>query len=266
MADDDRLNELMTQLATHWERHPARRRPPRISVEDGVAIARELHKETDAGTTARAQHARENGLELACAPGCSYCCENIVFVFEAEALAVSRWLEQPENKDAKAWFLSTYAAWRQAVGDVPQRAAAARESNRAEVYAATVREVWEQRVMCAFNRDGACTIYPVRPNHCRTCHALDTPDRCVSTSHEPPRALAFPALEAFLQTSHSLVDATHVALGKRRGIPTPLCETVYRHLRPDERPTATAAPVAIRRNAPCPCGSGRKYKLCCASR
>jgi SEC-C motif domain protein len=35
------------------------------------------------------------------------------------------------------------------------------------------------------------------------------------------------------------------------------------YLAGDPEPDRTAAPAAIGRNAPCPCGSGRKYKRCC---
>ena len=34
--------------------------------------------------------------------------------------------------------------------------------------------VTQRRAMCAFNHEGACSIYPVRPAVCRKAHALDT--------------------------------------------------------------------------------------------
>ena len=34
-------------------------------------------------------------------------------------------------------------------------------------------QAWRMGVLCAFNRDGACLIYGVRPSNCRTAHALD---------------------------------------------------------------------------------------------
>ena len=45
---------------------------------------------------------------------------------------------------------------------------------------AWMTQVLRRGAMCAFNHDGACSIYPVRPAICRKVHALFTSEFCIT--------------------------------------------------------------------------------------
>ena len=255
----------MERLAADWHRGNPDARPRPVSDDDGAAIARLLHEEMDRGTAARADQARENDLVIACEAGCSHCCENIIFVFQAEAIAVAKWLLRSENQAPREHFMAAYPGWRAAVGDAPERAVSAQSRGDRAGFEQAVKDVWSGRVMCAFNRDGVCTVYPVRPNYCRNCHALDHNEYCVSGSQSAPKALEFVPIDDFMRSIRPLTESLHISLGQRKHVSIPLCDAVFHEL---ERALAEVGkqsqPVAnIGRNSPCPCDSGKKYKLCC---
>ena len=266
MKEGHRLAILAEELHDQWERGEGAELP-RVGRDDAGAIARMLHAEMDKGTEARAQFAQVNQLTIACERGCAACCENVVFAFEAEAVAVAQWLCEAGNEDARAWFEESYPRWREAAGDMPERAAAAIAVNRRKPFDDALKEVLNARLMCAFNREGSCTVYPVRPNYCRNCHALDTAEHCAADSEESPTAIQFDPLETFVRRSRPLAQALHVALGRERGVPAPLCEAVHRLLRAGDarRLRDKEMSAKVGRNEPCPCGSGLKYKRCCGA-
>ncbi|HEU5061319.1 MAG TPA: SEC-C metal-binding domain-containing protein, partial [Kofleriaceae bacterium] len=101
-----------------------------------------------------------------------------------------------------------------------------------------------------------CTVYEVRPNVCRGCHALDTAEHCRAGGGDRPTVMEFPPLDDFMARTRPLHIAAHAAL-RGTAAPEPLCDAVHRLL--------AAAPRAAGRNDPCPCGSGRKYKRCCGA-
>jgi len=232
---DKRLRQLFDELISDKGYVSGRRAFPRtLTADDAVAITGELHRELDEATAHRSAASRRMGKPLACAPGCTGCCEELVMVFEPEAMRVARWLAQPEQADAKAAFLAGYAAWKAQVGDAPERLGDLFESGDAAAHLAAHVEQWKRRILCAFNRDGLCTIYDVRPLVCRNAHAVGTAARCYGDSEDPtpPTRVVSAELDAWVERARGGVRAAHHALGGPRQRPAALCEAVYRLLSP----------------------------------
>jgi Fe-S-cluster containining protein len=55
---------------------------------------------------------------------------------------------------------------------------------------------WRKSVLCAFNRGGECSIYPVRPTICRSAHAVDTAAYCTGAAELPAVRVAFANLDS----------------------------------------------------------------------
>jgi hypothetical protein len=223
-----RLEQLIEGLMSSPDHVSGKRPYPReVTRDDAADIAEGLHAQVEAGTTARADAATQQGMKLACAPGCHACCEELVMVTLPEAHAVARWLLRPEHAAAKDAFLARYPAWRAAVGDAPQQIADAGargdRARHAELHVKT-------RALCALNDGGMCQVYEARPITCRTAHALDTPDLCRPHAAElgPPRQLAFVPLDRFVDRARMLLWSAHHALPRgKRMRQVALCEAVY---------------------------------------
>jgi hypothetical protein len=232
-ADDGaRLARLVEQLASDARYASGNKRfPGRVTRGDAAAIAAALAEEVDAGTAARAEAARAQGYRIACESGCNACCEVLVLVYEPEAVAIARWLRQPENAEARGAFLAAFDAWRARVGDLPERLTALFVKGDTAAFDALGVDAWRARVLCAFNRDGRCAIYPVRPLGCRNAHALDTNQRCVA-DQAPAAALAFVPLDDLMKSATRLLRAAHNAMTDRRHAIESVCVAVHRLLTP----------------------------------
>lgn len=226
-----RIAGLVAMLESDPGYMTGRRAFPRtVDPADATLIAERLSDAIDEGTAARDRKAALDGYRLACAPGCSSCCEQLIMVWLPEALRVVELLERPENRAAREAFLAAYPEWRARAGDAPQRVAELTAAGKVDEHRDVLREVWRKRVMCAFNSGGMCTIYEARPNICRGHHALDTSARCRGDATEPPSHLTFVPLDDFLRRAGGLNSALHHALGGARGRTVALCEEVYARL------------------------------------
>jgi hypothetical protein len=229
----DNLHRLIGELLADPAYATGRRSFPRtVSRDDAVGISAIVQREVDRATAAREEAAVSEGVRLACGRGCSYCCEELVLVFEAEALAIARWLARPENTAARARFMEAYPRWRTAVGDAPGALAELLGRGDEPGYRAAHAAQWRRRILCAFNVGGDCSIYPVRPVNCRNAHAVDTAERCRGDQPDgaPATRLAFVPLDQFLARARGLDRALHHALGRPRNRPQALCEAVHRLL------------------------------------
>ena len=226
------LDELMEDLLSDDSYLTGRRRYPRsVTTEQAIDMARHFQGEIDRGTRARDEVAKRQGIEIACRRGCYGCCSEMILVREPEALAVVEWLQRSENAEVLAQFVDAYPRWRAAVGDAPDRLVALLHGGDNAAYAAAHIAQWRTRVLCAFNRDGACTIYPARPIVCRNAHAVDTSDRCYPdrTDGRPATRLEFKPVEDFVQLSRRVLQAAHHAL-RFRARQEALCDAVWRLL------------------------------------
>lgn len=221
MTDLDRvLDELMQAVE-------GRRRLPVLQPRDVEEVYALFHAQIDRGTEARERAADAAGHPIACGAGCSACCYNVPVALAGEALVIARWLERPENAEVLARFLAAYPAWRVAIaGDVAEweRAGSVDEAREA------MSRAWSRRAMCAFNHEGRCTIYPVRPAICRHAHAVDTNAHCQPESDGMVRTFLFAPLDEYVERIRPVSVAIHEALGPGERA-KPLCTAVFDQLR-----------------------------------
>jgi hypothetical protein len=206
--------------------------PRTVSVEAAVAVAELAQREVDRGAAAREASAVRDGMRLACGRGCTGCCEEMVLVYAAEAERIAGWLRRPENAAVREGFLARLGAWREAVGDAPARLCELVSRDDQAGYEAAHVAQWRRRILCAFNVDGDCSIYEVRPVACRNAHAVDTAEHCVGDdpSGKSATRLQFKPLDDFLARVRQIERATHHALGGARRRPEALCDAVGRRL------------------------------------
>jgi Fe-S-cluster containining protein len=241
---------------------------PVLNADDAATVARGMYREMEKLTDARDAATVRNGDVIACERGCNHCCYPPIVVHPPEVAAVVRWLNQPKNLAVKEAFLEAYPAWIEALGEDLDRLDELHVEGRVSEAETLYDSLRGRRAMCAFNRDGACTIYPVRPRVCRFFVALDTKERCDPDFDGGPILAGYAALDAFMERSNELVAEA----GRRLtddAKPEALCRAVSRaHDDPSmlpARPSAVAPTAKVSRNAPCPCGSGKKYKRCCGA-
>lgn len=210
------VEALINELAADLEGYETNRAFPReVTLGEAAAIATFLHDQVESGTEARAQAIARAGAEVACTPGCNACCMEPIMVFRPESARVAQWLEQPENAEARAHFLAAFPAWNEAIGEMSDQLSVLYFSDP-ERYVANHTAAWREQVMCPFNRDGACSIYPVRPTVCRNAHALDTAERCSPDAGQPATRATFVPLDQFMANARRLLRATHNATAGQR--------------------------------------------------
>lgn len=232
IPDDQRLEELVAELLSDARyASGARRFPTPLTDDEAAELAEALERDLEGGVAQRARDAAKRRLKIFCSKGCNVCCEEPVIVYLPEALAIARWLESPANAEERARFVAAHRRWSEALGDAPGRLAdlQADDANRA-AYEEAYRAQWRLRVMCAFNHDGACTIYPVRPLLCREGHALGTNEHCVAGSPIPAQRLTGGPVEGFMKRANVLLRAAHNALDAERNRGEMLCALVHRLL------------------------------------
>jgi hypothetical protein len=171
----ERVEELLAAFSRVLDENAAM---PAVTRDDAASIAETLHADMDRGTAARDAEVEALGRTIACAKGCATCCNTIIITAEAESLSVARWLARPEQKKKRERFQAKYRRWRAANRDILDRATDACARGDRAALGDAIMEAGKRRAMCPFNHQGACEVYPVRPNVCRVGHALDTADGC----------------------------------------------------------------------------------------
>ena len=180
-----------------------------------------------------AEMARRELHHIACARGCTGCCEEPVVVYLPEAAIIAEWLRRPDNARARGAFLAAFERWRAAVGDAPEQLAAltGRDEDR-PAYEALHRAQWRRRVPCAFLVAGDCAVYPVRPLVCRSANALGTSAHCVGDAEPfvPATRLTYRPVDDLLARASSLLRAVHNATSDRPNQSESVCVLVHRLL------------------------------------
>jgi hypothetical protein len=226
----DHLLDLANELASDPDYvSGARRYAGTVSPDDAADIAAGLQRQMDEAAEARAEFAAARGMPLACGAGCTGCCEEPVVVFLPEAIHIARWLARAENAAVRAAFETAYVTWRERSGETPARLAEAFAAGDDRRQIELHVEHWRRRVLCAFNHDGLCSIYPVRPLLCRNAHAVETSAHCYGddTSGVPAIRLKARAVDDFVERARAGIRALHHALGGPRMRPEPLPDAVY---------------------------------------
>lgn len=237
MADAD-PDTLIAELLADVGYASGRRAFPRtVAVDDALAVVARVHDEVDRGIAARTAAAAEEGVQLACRQGCSACCSEPIMVLVPEAMTVASWLASPERDEQRAAFLAAYPEWRAAVGDSLERLAELdRAGDRAEKVTAHLAHQ-RRHILCPFNRDGDCTVYPVRPTICRNAHAIDSAEYC-GADHPSGKAatrLQFVPLDEFLVTVRRVDRALHGAVVGTRPRLAALPDLVHTLLQPEKQ-------------------------------
>ena len=248
--DPDRLAGIADALgaAVRDAQAGKRVRLPVIAAEDAAGLVMVMHAQLDAAIAERSAEAAKQHLHIACGAGCSACCRSPLLVSEGEAVAVAAWLA--DRPDERARFAAAYPVWKRAAGDAGDAVMRARTDDDR---ATAVRELRRRDVMCAFNRDGLCSVYDARPARCRKVHALDTDAACGATGDGQVRYFEHARTEMTFEEQEPMRGALHHALRPNGGLEL-LVEAVHRLIN-----------ARVARNAPCTCGSGKKYKHCCGA-
>lgn len=239
LPDDEHYAALIRELLSNVGYASGRRRFPRtLSAWEAVRITGWAHAELDRRCKERERAAVARRLTIACSPGCHFCCVQPVTAFLPEAIRIAEWLRLPRNAEALAAFRAAYPAWKKAVGDgfEPILDAAARE-NVDEQRRAHLRQQ-ARGVRCAFNRDGMCGVYEVRPAACREHIAIDSNERCqlqnrTGREEDGAAGIAFEPVDTALTEARLLSRAMHHALGGERLRPEALCQAVWDVLESD---------------------------------
>ncbi len=277
----ERAAKVTKALAEHSA--GVRRHLPVVQPRDAVELVAGLHRALDELAVQREAEARRDGAAVACSTGCSSCCHTAVMVFEPEAMRAAEQLARPEHAEARAHFLAQYPAWHDALGKDAERIRTLHSMGRIEDAERIFFRLQARRVMCAFNRDGLCTIYEVRPAICRNTHALDTAANCQPDAAHGPTVMGFAPMDQLMAQVPAVTSALQDALRRKEASPPEaLCAAVHRLLERDAGAgagsaagaspgfgarvglaTSAAAVAEPSRNGPCPCGSGAKLKHCC---
>jgi Fe-S-cluster containining protein len=204
-----------------------RRHLPVVADEDAAGLVAMMYAQMDAAVAQRDRAAAAAQVTIACHRGCNACCRFPVIVGDHEAVAIAVWLARPAQAAVRAAFEAAYPAWRAALGSLVDEVIDATAD--AEARAKIVRAYRERRAMCPFNdRDGACSIYPVRPALCRTANAVGAPEPCDDPDAEP-EMFAHPAVYDTYEAHAPLRNLLHQALRPGHGFEL-LAEAVRRRL------------------------------------
>lgn len=247
--DVQRLGDVAEQLGKAI-RSEGRVRLPVVQPADAAGLVMVMNTELDDAIDERTQAATAAGHHIACSAGCSSCCVAPVLVTEGEAVTVAEWLKLPANAAVRERFVAAYPVWRQGLGasvDAIHRARTDDERRAAAI------DTKLKNVMCAFNREGLCSIYEARPSRCRKAHALETNANCGVEGTGQVRYYEHERTETTFDEQEPMRAALHHALRPGAGVEL-LCAAVNRLLS-----------STVGRNDACPCGSGQKYKRCCGA-
>jgi hypothetical protein len=224
----ERLDDLFNDLG---EAADGKRHLPVLQPGDASLVVGLFHSQIDLAVEAREQLVEAGGRTVACQKGCNHCCTNVVIVFAGEAVAIAEWLQQPEQAEILAGFQARYPEWRRRLErDIEAWDAVVATGNEGAAKR-VIAGAWKEQVMCAFNVDGACSIYDVRPAICRNAHALDTNEHCKPGATGEVVSYRFEPLEEYVAKIQPIVLAMHAALRPNDGA-RPLCLYVHEALTP----------------------------------
>src|SRR5512135_158518 len=159
MTTPERLQRVAIDLAEAVAARAEGKRVklPVVQRADAAGLIGMMHAQLDEAIATRDA---QIGKRMACHKGCSSCCVSPVLVTEGEAVAVAEWLRDPANHAVRAHFDAEYMTWSGKLGELVAEASEPRGSDENLEWCMKAKR---REAMCAFNIDGACSIYPVRP-------------------------------------------------------------------------------------------------------
>jgi len=216
------VRDLIDQLGKDLEGYATTRTFPReLPLAEAAEVAVFVHERVEQAIDDRTKAIAGAGKIIACARGCNGCCEEPIMVFRPEAARVALWLAKPENAPVRAQFLAAYPGWEAAIGETVTKLSEIYETDQMSFVARHV-DAWRERVVCPFNVNGDCTVYPVRPSVCRTGHALGTNKNCSGAAEGKALRFDFVPLDNFVERTRILLLATNNAMAGKRGRPEAL--------------------------------------------
>jgi hypothetical protein len=251
--DPARLGAVASALgeASRAINNGERVRLPVLKNADAAGINFAMMAEFDDAIAERSANIANEGLVMACNKGCNACCVAPLVVSESEAVTVAEWLSLPENAEIKAQFLAKLPLWKRTGGE--EAVAVVKNTETPEMRRTAAIAYTRKGAMCAFNHEGACSIYPARPARCRMAHALVDNSHCGQWGDGQINYYMHDRTQITFDEQEDIRQAMHFAM--RQNAPFELlCSAVDRLL---------GASASVGRNDPCPCGSGQKYKRCC---
>ena len=109
----------------------------------------------------------DSGLQLACRPGCDFCCHQLVTCTEIEWTEIKKYIESLDSK-RRYWFSRRLQPFRRDWKRWYRKRPVDFQPNPLKVY-----RDWLGKP-CPFLNEGRCDIYPVRPIDCRTLTSTQT--------------------------------------------------------------------------------------------
>ena len=200
-----------------------------MDLGEAVALTTLLTDQLEAAIDARAELLQRHGERIACGRGCHGCCYPVAVATEPEVVRIARWLDEPEQAEVRAAFVAAYPVWRERLGTALDDVIGVVDRAPAEETDRAFAAAFQRRALCAFNRDGACTIYPVRPALCRNAFALDTSEHCGPDGGGLARYYRHEPTEALLSSIQGILGMAHASL-RRGAAREPLCVAVARRL------------------------------------
>ncbi len=228
-------------------------RLPVLKSADAAGINVAMMAEFDDSIAERTANIAKEGLVLACAKGCNSCCVAPLVVSESEAVLVAEWLSLPENAQIKAQFIEKLPQWKRIVAEDGVGVAVSKHNPNPDERRTAAIAYTRKGAMCAFNHDGACSIYPARPARCRMAHALVDNSHCGQWGDGQINYYMHDRTQITFEEQEDIRQAMHFAMRQNADFEL-LCAAVDRLL---------GVTASVGRNEPCPCGSGQKYKRCC---
>jgi len=225
-----RLDRVLDGLQRATE--DPKRRLPVVKPADAEAVCTLFHSQVDRGAEARAAFVERQGHAIACTAGCSDCCRQVPAVFAGEAITIARWLDRPEQAEAKQRFLARFPAWTAALADLLEQWLDAAIARDVAAAGAAHAAMYRRGVMCPFNHEGLCSIYEVRPSICRYAHALDTAEHCKPDATRWVPGAEFPPLDEYMDRIRPVTLALHGALRQDGVGAQPLPIAVHEQLTP----------------------------------
>ncbi|MFZ5896066.1 MAG: YkgJ family cysteine cluster protein [Myxococcota bacterium] len=170
----------------------------RPSVSQTVQLGKSAMAGTSRLTEGLLEHAPPGS--LACKAGCDHCCYQVVGVTAPEALTIWDHLKRTQDDAALA--------------DLVQRLSEVLEKSRG----LSNEERFSPQHPCAFLRDGACSIYEVRPLSCRGMNSLSA-DECAQRLRDPELRARFLKGDVAGQSFMEPIRAFHaVSAGLQLGL------------------------------------------------
>lgn len=139
----------------------------------------QLYEQIDLLTSSFLERCNRNGVSVDCKMGCAWCCHQPVFALTHEILIIAEYISQRFSKETIALITEK----------------AAKKS--AYTRALTGRELLTVNQPCPLLRNGACSVYQVRPMACRIYLSSDV-KTCIQKYDTPANPKVKPALFGFM--------------------------------------------------------------------